>query len=174
SAPVAASPAAPADEPAAPKGVAAPAASLEQRQERGSERTEDARGPQKKSAVPAPPPDSTPPAMSRPATVQRPQLEQADTTGAMDAAPAAPAPVDAAPSAQARENGVTGSVGALGAASLAAHSTAVATSVQHIVDLHARGDLQAAADALRKLRAQTDHADEQLPDALRDWARTVR
>jgi hypothetical protein len=53
-------------------------------------------------------------------------------------------------------------------------SASIATSVQQIVDLHARGDLESAADVLRKLRAQTDHADERLPESLRAWARTVQ
>jgi len=39
--------------------------------------------------------------------------------------------------------------------------------------LHASGDLAAAAEALREFRAADPQADSQLPESLRDWARTV-
>lgn len=39
--------------------------------------------------------------------------------------------------------------------------------------LHASDDLADAADALRAFRAADPHADEYLPDSLREWARTV-
>lgn len=39
--------------------------------------------------------------------------------------------------------------------------------------MHASGDLAGAADALRAFRAADQHADEYLPESLRDWARTV-
>jgi hypothetical protein len=39
--------------------------------------------------------------------------------------------------------------------------------------LHASGDLASAADALRAFRATDPGADSHLPEALRDWARTV-
>lgn len=48
-----------------------------------------------------------------------------------------------------------------------------ADSVARIEALHASGDLAGAADALRAFRAADQHADEYLPESLRDWARTV-
>ena len=42
-----------------------------------------------------------------------------------------------------------------------------------IAALHAAGDEAGAADALRAFRAAEPHADDYLPESLRDWARTI-
>ncbi len=51
---------------------------------------------------------------------------------------------------------------------------AVVASEEQVIDAYRRGDLGAAATALRRLRAQDPNADERLPPDLREWARSVR
>jgi resuscitation-promoting factor RpfA len=46
--------------------------------------------------------------------------------------------------------------------------------VQRIMALHEAGDVAAAADALRALRAAEPGADRHLPESLREWARSVQ
>lgn len=48
-----------------------------------------------------------------------------------------------------------------------------AARAARIAALHASGDEAGAADALRAFRAAEPHADEYLPESLRDWARTI-
>lgn len=50
---------------------------------------------------------------------------------------------------------------------------AAADRAARIAALHASGDEAGAADALRAFRAADPHADEYLPQSLRDWARTI-
>jgi hypothetical protein len=69
----------------------------------------------------------------------------------------------AAPSSPARESSFDNAV-PLDAAAWAAKVAA----------LHGSGAIAAAEDALREFRAAYPDADAQLPDSLRDWARTVK
>ena len=48
-----------------------------------------------------------------------------------------------------------------------------AARAARVAALHASGDEAGAADALRAFRAAEPHADDYLPESLRDWARTI-
>ena len=48
-----------------------------------------------------------------------------------------------------------------------------AARAARVAALHAAGDETGAADVLRAFRAVDPHADDYLPESLRDWARTV-
>jgi len=54
-----------------------------------------------------------------------------------------------------------------------AQEPGVADRAARVAALHAAGDETGAADVLRAFRAVDPHADDYLPESLRDWARTV-
>lgn len=126
------------------------------------------------------------PAASPAASPAAPDRRQADAVGRLPAADAASAP--ARPAAQ---RSATASAGPRVEAQAEAQGEATVPPVAaressgaelrpdpgawaaRIAALHAAGDLDGAATNLRNFRAAYDHADEYLPAALRDWARTV-
>ncbi len=105
----------------------------------------------------APPPSFVPAPVTAAVPTARPPVEESasaveETASAKVAAPARTQSLD-----DAQEPGV---------ADRAARAARVAA-------LHAAGDETGAADVLRAFRAADPHADDYLPESLRDWARTV-
>ena len=101
-----------------------------------------------------------------PAVAPPPSFVPAPVTAAV---PTARSPVEEAASAKVAAPARTQSLGDAqepGVADRAARAARVAA-------LHASGDEAGAADALRAFRAAEPHADDYLPESLRDWARTI-
>jgi len=80
-------------------------------------------------------------------------------------------PSKSAPQSNAAEARVTGASAKAGRSDDEIESTQA--RLRRIVDLHAAGRLDEAAELLRELRAIEPRADEQLPAELRPWAATV-
>lgn len=79
---------------------------------------------------------------------------------------------------QASDRAATGGLSAPSAARESSFGAALATDpaawAARIASLHASGDLAGAEQELRAFREAWPDADERLPDALRDWARTIK
>ncbi len=103
------------------------------------------------------------------------ELAAPETTGrAASAAPAAPVPSQA--TAARAATATTEAAPASGSAAAARDNVAPPDATDraaNIAALHAMGDIDGAADALREFRAIDPDADSYLPESLRAWARTV-
>jgi len=78
-----------------------------------------------------------------------------------------------APAARERAEADRSALGAMNESPGSAAADSVEAQIARIADRYDRGDRDGAAAELRRLRTQTEHADERLPERLRAWARTV-
>jgi hypothetical protein len=78
-----------------------------------------------------------------------------------------------APAARGRAEADRSALGAMNESPGSAAADSVEVQIARIADLCDRGDRDGAAAELRRLRKQSEHADELLPERLRAWARTV-
>jgi hypothetical protein len=120
----------------------------------------------------APPPPAEPMTGRRERAIPSPRRSAAETEVPAPAVASPPASPSTSAEEYVRERGATaGAAAPLGQA--ADSMPDVTTWIARIEALHAAGDLDAAARELRAFRAADPQADANLPDSLRDWARTV-
>ena len=157
-----------------------PAPALQERQSTSAPALEtrpDVMPSQEDAAVPKPTPRPAEPMPERReksvVPVPRPRAAEPDVPAPL-ASPPPPAAARSAIESYAGEGDRAGALDSAAASAEAASPSDLSRWAARIEALHAAGDIEAAARELREFRAAAPQADAYLPDALRDWARTVQ